>query len=150
MNMKTASLFALGILLLASGAWADTPIYKWVDAQGVVHYSTEPHGDGAQQTKIINSGNSLPNVSTAPLPVAATGAGAAGASDDATLVAPQPADSPACKAGRDRLSQYLHADRLYQIDDKGQKVVLSSQDKAKALDDARNYVRQACSPGGGQ
>ena len=149
MNMKAIPLLALAALLSAASAWADTPIYKWVDAQGVVHYSTEPHGDGAQQTKIINSGNSLPNVSTAPLPASATGAGTAGASDD-TLVAPQPADSPACKAGRSRLSQYLHADNLYQLDDKGQKVLLSGQDKAKALDDARNYVRLACSPGGGQ
>lgn len=151
MNMKTVPLLALGTLLLAGGAWADTPIYKWVDAQGVVHYSTEPHGDASKQTSIVNTGNSLPNPSTAPLPASATGAGAAGsAANDATLVQPQPSDSPACKAGRDRLFKYLHADSLYQLDDRGQKTPLSKQDQAKALDEARNYVRQACSPGGGQ
>ena len=148
--MKTFSILILGALSLAGAAWADTPIYKWVDSQGVVHYSTEPHSDAAKPISIINTGNSLPNPSTAPLPTSATGAGASRSDDDATLVVPLPADSPACKAGRDRLFQYLHASSLYQLDDKGQKVPLSAQDKAKTVDDARNYVRQACSPGGGQ
>ena len=147
--MKTLFALTSAALLLAGAAWADTPIYKWVDPQGVVHYSTEPHGDSAKQTNIINSGNSLPNPSTAPVPAGATGASPSAAAD-ATLVQPNPADSPACKAGRDRLFKYLHADTLYQLDDKGQKTPLSKQDQAKALDEARNYVRQACSPGGGQ
>ena len=147
--MKTLSILALGTLLLAEAAWADTPIYKWVDPQGVVHYSTEPHSDAAKPINIINTGNSLPNLSTAPAPASATGPKPA-ATDDAALLQPLPADSPACKAGRDRLFKYLHADNLYQLDDKGQKVPLSDQAKAQALDEARNYVRQACSPGGGQ
>ena len=95
--MKTFStILTLGTLLLAGTTWADTPIYKWVDPQGVVHYSTEPHGDSAKQTNIINSGNSLPNPSTAPLPANATGDAGAAASNDAALVQPSPADSPAC------------------------------------------------------
>src|SRR5690348_16437766 len=126
MPMKTLSALTSAALLLAGAAWADTPIYKWVDPQGVVHYSTEPHGDSAKQTNIINSGNSLPNPSTAPLPPTASGdAGAAAATNDAALVQPSPADTPACKAGRDRLFKYLHADNLYQLDAKGQKVPLS-------------------------
>ena len=147
--MKTISALALGAVLLAGAAWADSPIYKWVDSQGVVHYSTEPHSDAAKPIGIVNSGNSLPNPSTAPAPAGVSGASASAAAD-ATLLQPTPADSPACKAGRDRLFKYLHADNLYQLDDKGQKVPLSKEDQAKALDEARNYVRQACSPGGGQ
>ncbi|HEU5399416.1 MAG TPA: DUF4124 domain-containing protein [Gammaproteobacteria bacterium] len=131
-------------LSLAGAAWSDTPIYKWVDAQGVAHYSTVPHDNNAKPIGIVNTG-SLPNPSTAPAPASATKTAAA----DATLVMPTPADSPACKAGRDRLFKYLHADSLYQIDSNGQKQKLSVQDMQKALDEARDYVRQACSPGGG-
>ena len=37
-------LAALGVLLLASGAMGQTTTtYRWVDAQGVVHYSDTPH-----------------------------------------------------------------------------------------------------------
>jgi hypothetical protein len=139
--MKTFIALIIGTLVLASAAWGDTPIYKWVDPQGVVHYSTVPHSDDAKPLNIVNTG-SLPNPSTAPLPANA------GASADATLVMPTPADSPACKAGRDRLFKYLHADTLYQMDAKGQKQQMSKEDQDKALNEARDYVRQACAPGG--
>lgn len=122
-------------------AFADTPIYKWVDDKGNVHYSTEPHSDKAQQLTI-------PNTGTLPNPDAPPPAAAPSPQDDAKLVQPQPADSPACKAGRDRLFKYLHADSLYQVDDKGNKQPLSAADKAKALDEARAYVNQACNGGG--
>ncbi|HEV7165533.1 MAG TPA: DUF4124 domain-containing protein [Gammaproteobacteria bacterium] len=141
--MRTLFALFIGMCILAPAAWGDTPIYKWVDAQGVVHYSTEPHSSDAKQLPIVNSG-SLPNPSTAPAAASATSSAAA----DTGLVTPTQADSPACKAGRDRLFKYLHADSLYQVDDKGQKQKLSVQDMQKALDDARDYVRQACGPGG--
>src|SRR5690348_1648717 len=104
--MKT--IIAAIALCLAGAAWGDTPIYKWVDAQGVTHYSTVPHDSNAKPIDIVNSGT-LPNPSTAAAPASATAA-------DAGLVMPTPADSPACKAGRDRLFKYLHADSLYQVD----------------------------------
>jgi len=131
-------------LCFAGAAWGDTPIYKWVDAQGVTHYSTVPHDSNAKPIDIVNS-STLPNPGTAAAPATATNAAAA----DSGLVMPTPADSPACKAGRDRLFKYLHADSLYQVDSTGQKQKLSVQDMQKALDEARDYVRQACSPGGG-
>ena len=140
--MKTAFAIALGAFILASAAWGDTPIYKWVDAQGVVHYSTVPHSDDAKQLNIVNTGT-LPNASTAPAAASAGGSPAA----DVSLVTPTQADSPACKAGRDRLFKYLHADHLYVLDDKGQKQQMSKDDQDKALSEARDYVRQACAPG---
>lgn len=142
--MKTLIALAAGLLLVAA-AWADTPIYKWVDAQGQVHYSTVPHSDDAKQLNISNK-STLPNASTAP--ASATADGAAGASDDTALVTPTPTDSPACKAGRDRLFRYMHADTLYTVDAGGQKTQLSVADMQKALNEARDYVRQACTPGG--
>lgn len=140
--MKTAFALAIGMLIMASAAWGDTPIYKWVDAQGVVHYSTVPHGADAKQLSIVNTGT-LPAPSTAPGAVSAAGSPSA----DATLVMPTQTDSAACKAGRDRLFKYLHADQLYVLDDKGQKQQMSKDDQDKALNEARDYVRQACTPG---
>jgi len=146
--MKTLIALATGSLLLSAGAWGDTPIYKWVDAQGQVHYSTVPHSDEDKQLNIMNKGT-LPNASTAP---PATSANGAASTDDTSLVTPTPADSPACKAGRDRLFRYMHADTLYTVDSSGHKTQLSVADMQKALNEARDYVRQACAPGvgGGQ
>lgn len=140
--MKTV--IAAIALCLAGAAWGDTPIYKWVDSQGVTHYSTVPHDSNAKPIDIVNTGT-LPSASTAPAPSSATARAAA----DISLVMPTPADSLDCKAGRDRLFKYLHADSLYQVDANGHKQKLSAEDVQKALDDARDYVRQACSSGGG-
>ncbi|HEX7964625.1 MAG TPA: DUF4124 domain-containing protein [Gammaproteobacteria bacterium] len=142
MNIKISIAAALAASLLTMGAArADTPIYKWVDDKGQVHYSTEPHSGQAQQLEIKNSGT-LPNPGDAPPP--GTPAAPASPANDAKLVAPKPEDSPACKAGRDRLFKYLHADSLYQLDDKGNKQPLPPAEKQKALDEARAYIVQAC------
>jgi hypothetical protein len=144
MNIKTASsLVLLATLLAASVARADTPVYKWVDEQGKVHYSTEPHGDKAQQLAIQNSATPHAGTDVTPVPGASTNS----AANDAALLQPQPADTLQCKASRDRLSQYLHADTLYSQDDKGNKTPLSDTDRQKALDAARASVKQTC--GGG-
>ncbi|HEX4300954.1 MAG TPA: DUF4124 domain-containing protein [Gammaproteobacteria bacterium] len=144
MNTHTKTLCA-SLLALAcmSAALADTPIYKWVDEQGQVHYSTVPHDDKAQQLSIQNT--STPNAGTAvtPAPVAASAAPAT----DAQMLQPQPTDPPACKAGRARLAKYLHAATLFSTDDKGNKVRLSDAEKKQALDEAREYVREACGSG---
>ncbi|MGE5626237.1 MAG: DUF4124 domain-containing protein [Bacillota bacterium] len=123
-------------------AWGDTPIYKWVDPQGHVHYSTVPPSSTVQPINIVNKGT-LPTPSTAPLPAAATNTQAA----DAILTTPTPKDSADCKAARDRLSSYLIADSLYRVDASGNKQPLSPADKQRTLEAARNLVKQACVPG---
>jgi hypothetical protein len=138
MNTKTlcATLLALTCM---SAALADTPIYKWVDAQGQVHYSTEPHSDKAQQLGIQNT--ATPHAGTDVAPAAST------APSDSVLTTPTPTDPPACKFGRGRLAKYLQAGKLYSTDDKGNKVALSAADQKKAVADAREYVKQTCGSG---
>ena len=144
MHIKTASSFVLLAALLAAGiARADTPVYKWVDDQGKVHYSTEPHGDKAQQLAIQNTATPHAGTGVTPVPGASTDPGA----NDTKLVLPQPADSPECKGARSILLKYMTSTRLYSVDDKGNKVTVSPEERLKALAEARNYVQQSC--GGG-
>jgi hypothetical protein len=141
MNMKLAySTILIAALLAAGVARADTPIYKWVDEQGQVHYSTVPHSDKAQQLSIQNSAAPHAGTNVTTVPGASTNA----AADDTKLVLPQSNDSPECKAARDILFKYMHADRLYKADDQGKKVSLSANEKQKAMEDARAYVKQTC------
>ncbi len=39
------------MLSACAGAWAGTTVYTWVDAQGVTHYSDQPH-EGATKLKV--------------------------------------------------------------------------------------------------
>jgi Domain of unknown function (DUF4124) len=142
--MKTLFGVILGACVAVT-AWGDSPIYKWVDAQGVVHYSTEPHSDNAQPTNIVNKGT-LPNASTAPGAASANGPGAA--VDDTKLTQPTSTDSSLCKSARETLSKYLRSGQLYQVDNKGEQQPLSAAEQQKVIDDARGFVKQACGPGG--
>ena len=144
-DIRTFTIIVLALGCLVAGtAMADTPIYKWVDDQGLVHYSTVPHSDKAQQLAIQNT--STPNAGTGVTP--APGSASANAAGDAKLTQPQATDSTACKAAREQLDKFLHADKLYSADDKGNKTELSDGDKQKALNAARAYVSQSCNGGG--
>ena len=49
-------MIALGALLLATpAAWAAGEMYRWVDAEGQVHYSDQPPPAGARDIKAIRS-----------------------------------------------------------------------------------------------
>ncbi len=61
-------LFAI-MLSLCAGALAGTTVYVWVDAQGVTHYSDQPH-QGATKMKVEDA------PTYASTPVGSTGAGA--------------------------------------------------------------------------
>lgn len=61
----TITLIAAGAsaALSAGSAWASTTVYRWVDAQGIVHYSDQPH-PGAQKMHVEDA----PTFSAPPVP----------------------------------------------------------------------------------
>jgi hypothetical protein len=74
--MRTALHGLLALCLLGlSGLSVATTLYRWVDAQGVVHYSDTPH-EGAQVIQIsgaqtyhgISAAPALPNATAPPQP----------------------------------------------------------------------------------
>lgn len=67
---------SFAILLLASGTVCAGTIYKWVDAQGTIHYSDQPR-PGASELQI----ESAPRMSP-PAPVVASATTASGATAD--------------------------------------------------------------------
>ena len=137
------TLFAiLAACALCTAAWADAPIYKWVDAQGKVHYGPQPQGDAAQQLSAVNKGQGVPAGGTA------APAATAAPSDSSSLTQAGPNDSAACKAAKDTLAKYLAADYLYTLDAKGQKQKMPKEDQDKTIADAKAKVAQACNGGG--
>lgn len=131
------------ILLLAalvmSAALADGTIYKWVDKNGNVHYSTVPQNPNAQPLNIVNTANDqAPAADTAP-------AAASAAAATQALATITPGDSPACKSARETLVKYLSAAYLYTTGANGDKQKLSRQQQDMAVVEAKNAVTQACS-----
>ena len=45
----SACLLVISLILLASGAYADTEVYRWVDSQGGVHFSDTPPAGNASK-----------------------------------------------------------------------------------------------------
>lgn len=123
--------------LLAGSVLADSPIYKWVDKNGQVHYSTVPHSSNAKPIDITNSAQGL-------APAAGTVAGSAAA--DKVMPRISPTDSAACKAAKQKLSQYMSADTLITTTPDGKQKQLSKDEQAKVVQRARNDVTVACTP----
>jgi hypothetical protein len=140
--MRTRFAILAACALCMAAAWADAPIYKWVDAQGKVHYGPQPQGDAAQQLSAVNKGQGIPAGGTvAPAATAAP-------SDGTALTQAGPNDSAACKAAKDTLAKYLGADYLYTLDASGQKQKMSKEDQDKTIASAKDSVAKACSGGG--
>src|SRR5579863_3802872 len=140
--MKTLLSLIAACVLFAAAAQADAPIYKWVDAQGKVHYGPAPQSDAAQQLNTVNKGAAIGS-STSAAPAASTAPADANA-----LTQPGPNDSAACKAAKDTLAKYLAADYLYTLDANGQKQKMPKEDQDKTIATAKANVTQACGGGG--
>lgn len=98
--MNRALLFPL-LLCLPLSAMAETKVYRWVDAQGQVHYSQTPPPDiGAQA-------HSTRTVPSSAAPAAATPAKPAAPATEATKVDPKverEERAKRCTEARDRIT----------------------------------------------
>ncbi len=136
--MKTGKMLILLFALSMCAVHAATVVYKWVDKDGNVHYSTVPHSAKAQPTNIINTASDqAPTASSAPR---------ASSANPVPVISPN--DSPACKSAKQQLGKYLTAQALYSVDANGNKVLLSKDKKSQLIQQVRNQVTMACSPTG--
>lgn len=134
--MKLRIIVLLLAALVMSAALADTVVYKWVDKDGNVHYSTVPQTPNAQPTDIINTArDQAPASGSAPT-----------ASSANQVPSVSPDDPPACKSAKQELGKYLTAEALYSVDANGNKTLLSKDKHAQLIQQARNQMALACSP----
>lgn len=139
--MQKRLICLLIVTLLAGTALADSPIYKWVDKNGNVHYSTVPHNANAKPINVVNSAKGM-------APAASTTASAATADDAIPTISPK--DSAACKAAKQRLARYMSADVLYTKMPDGKQKKLDKQEKSNILKMARNNMTVTCKSSGEQ
>jgi hypothetical protein len=137
----------VALCLLAIGGWAAAAtLYKWVDAQGVVHYSDTPH-EGAEKIQVSGAqtyhNTPAPAVPGAALaPPAPPGASAgyvscaiASPGADTNLFAPQSVEvsvraSPGLHAG-DSISVYMDGQPLAPLGSDGTRFQVVSPDRGE-------------------
>lgn len=133
--MKLRSLILLLAALVTTAALAQGAVYKWVDKNGNVHYSSVPPTSTLAPTAIVNTAdNSVAAARNAPSAAAAV----------AALTTVKGDDSPACKSARETLAKYLSATYLYTLGKDGKQQKLDAQQQAAAVAQAKNTVTQAC------
>jgi hypothetical protein len=127
-----------GIFALVCAASAMGAVYKWVDPQGVTHYSeTAPQGSDARELRI------------APAP--SSGSEAAAPSQPAPEMSEAEKKRAADRKSWCEIAQQnvgtLEGDKpVIELNAAGEQVPLDGEQRAKALADAKRRVRQYCSP----
>jgi hypothetical protein len=125
--------FAITCAASAMGA-----VYKWVDPQGVTHYSeTPPQGTEAREVRILGgpSTGSEPAAPSQPAPVTSE-ADQKQAADRKTW----------CEIAKRNILA-LEADApAVTLNEAGEEVPIDDEQRAKALADAKRRVKQYCAP----
>ena len=155
--MKTFTAVILLAGLAASGSVMASNIYKWVDADGNIHYGDRPTGatvtTPVEQVAIasrrtdkaqVEAGVEARLVNQAQRSESRNAAAEAKKEAEA-LQAKADERAKKCSTYRERLEKFTNSRRLYRVDDSGEREYLddSQMDEARAL--VRKQVQDYCS-----
>lgn len=148
-DLRVAWAFVLLAALLVTGH-AHAQVYRWVDADGVVHYGDKPPADQDAEALPIRS---------APTDLEATlreqvererrlelaDQLRADAAEDAAAEAEYEARlARSCEQARRRVATIESEPRLWRVDDSGNRYVYNESERAAALAEAQAQVRDWC------
>jgi hypothetical protein len=163
---RSAARLALtcGAALILSFAWlsagADTEVYKWIDAEGRIHYSDRPPPpEGRLLSMEAAPGSHARGAGNAP--AAAPAARSAGPAAPAPAPAPTETASPKqretvandvanahaeqCKAATERYNNYIRAHHLYHDGPNQERIYLTETELQTERLNARRELDEACS-----
>ena len=133
----------------------DASVYKWVDAQGVPHFSDQPPMNSAAEELAIRYRKTDKAAVQARVKAESELDAAAGVREDLA----QDADAAAkadrlkvlaereaiCKAAKDRMAKYDTAQRLYKPGPNGERIYLTDEELDVERANATRAVDQSCS-----
>ncbi|MCW9030825.1 MAG: DUF4124 domain-containing protein [Gammaproteobacteria bacterium] len=130
-------------------------VYKWVDEDGQVHYGSRPKHEDAEQVEIknryIDSGNQPAPLSAQERAdkqqkfINALDAENESISEEKRKQREQEEQNIArCNAARDQLKRREAASALYDLDEKGNRVLLDKKQYEIAMEQARARVHKWC------
>jgi hypothetical protein len=141
---------------LMLSAVASAAVYKWVDAEGNVHYSDLPPSDKAQIVDIISRPTNRERVAAR---VASTEQQRQGASQDEAKQKADQATQQAvnadvaksrakqCEEAKERYRIAVDSHKLYKQGKNGEREYLNDAELSQARLDARRNLEESCGPG---
>ena len=149
-------LFSILITLISSLSIASaTTVYKWIDEDGQIHYGEKTKNDNAKEIEIknryIGSGNSLPP-SDEEEPIekqkrylkALDAENSSIAEEKRKKQENEDRQVSRCNASRDQLKRYQSSGALYDLDEKGNRILLNKKQYDQAMQQARARVEKWC------
>lgn len=144
--------FAIALLLAAGGAAVAGDIYKWVDADGNVHYEDRPVGQDFERLSIQSQPTDRAAVAAQVQVDAEARAKAREAREAAAAEAPTREELQAaaeekaqkCSDHRQRLQKMLTSRRIYREDPSGERVYLDEAQMQEARARVQSQVEEFC------
>ena len=148
-------LFFSFILIQTLNTATAAPVYKWIDEDGQVHYGSRPDNKNAKEIEIknryIDSGNSSTPLSAQERAEKlkrfnnAVDAENKSISDEKRKKKEQAElKITRCNASRDQLRRYENSGALYDLDEKGNRILLNKKQYEQAMKQARARVEKWC------
>ncbi len=151
MRFKAATL-ALILALLTTGTTFAAEIYKWVDADGSIHYGDRPSGDLTEQRMAIESRPTDPariqQEIQARQEIEAQAAELAAQEPRGPtreeLRAQAQQRTQKCNMYRERMDRFTNSRHLYREDTDGERVYLDEMEMQEARSKVQGQVTQYC------
>lgn len=150
MKRAIPALLGTTLALTAAVSTGAERVYKWTDADGVIHFSANPPPEGPVERVTLPA-------YTPPTPPPEPEAKEPAARPGGPLYAEaEPPDNTAveeanrkkrCDKGRNMIAQIEPRPRVYRFDEDGNQVYLSDQERLGLLDEARQLVAANCTDG---
>ena len=148
-------LFFIFLIIQTLQAANAAPVYKWTDEDGQVHYGSKPKDKSAKEIKIkneyIDSGSSTKSLSADERAdklkrfVNSIDAENKSKGEEKREKKEQEEKNIArCNASRDQLRRYENSGALYDLDEKGNRILLNKTQYEQAMQQARARVQKWC------
>lgn len=148
-------LFLLFFTLQLSPVVTAAPIYKWVDEDGQVHYGSKPQDESAKEIKIknklIDSGSSSGSLNAEQradklkrFVDSIDKENQSKADEKRKKQEKRELKVTRCNASRDQLRRYENSGALYDLDEKGNRILLNKKQYEQAMRQARARVQKWC------
>ena len=125
---------------------SDTPIYMWTDEHGRVFYSDTPgHEDAVSVELIWVSGDNLADAEPeheSQLPISGGRIFAEESQEEIEARAEQRREF--CEKAKEVYNSYIKAPRLYTSDENGKRTYLSSKDATRIIEETKAKRDEAC------
>lgn len=129
----------LGLVSLFAASLVHAEVYRWVDKQGVVHYSDNTRAEGAAAVDLNHAENPRNAGASQPLQENTS------ASESEELSAVR---SKQCAKAKKQLKSYQNAQKIVATEADGSQRELTADEQVKEIVRTKNRVKALCSDGG--